>query len=490
MKKKLRHILFVTAFLACLVCTGGAVQAAEKTVTVTNDSYNTVELQVGDTGQIVPSVDSSSAVSAQTGAGDDEYDDDDWYDDDWEDDDDWYDDDWEDETEETPVRYSYTLEDDSYWDSSEHAISIDGTGKFKALSPGTDTVIVYGYGSSGSVVFEAEVYFKVKLDMSQVSLKKTKVTGYLFEAGRWGNEVWYQSAQVVIPVSSPVKLDEDMYGVDLSCSSSSSKVSVYASLSDNKLTLELNASGKCSTVVTVSIGGKKFKINVTMQPVKIFDNSYLLVKGHSKKFTLSGYSGKVSWSSTNPKVASVSSSGVVKGKAIGNAVITAKIGDQRIGCAVSVTTAALKNVCERGTYIGTNWTYSQPKRTQNGYYDCSALVWKAYTKYTKINFGSVSYPGTTKTESAWCRDHKKLLKGGFSYKKIEKMQLNPGDIVFKSSDLKKPYTTTTHVEMFTGYACTGYDYNGNPIVVDKWAARDPGYGYSFEEGSILARPTK
>ena len=107
---------------------------------------------------------------------------------------------------------------------------------------------------------------------------------------------------------------------------------------------------------------------------------------------------------------------------------TAKIGDQRIGCAVSVTTAALKKVCARVTYIGTHWTYSQPKRAQNAYYDCSALVWKAYQPYSKINFGT-SYPGSTKSEAPWCRDHGKLMKGGFSYKKMQKMQLNPGDIV-------------------------------------------------------------
>lgn len=237
------------------------------------------------------------------------------------------------------------------------------------------------------------------------------------------------------------------------------------------------------------MGGKEFQVQADLQPVKRFVNSYLLAKGKTKKLSLSGYSGKITWSSTNPKVASVSRSGVVKGKTIGNVVITAKLEDQRIGCAVSVTTEALKKVCAKGTYIYENWKYSQPKRAQNGYYDCSALVWKAYHPYTKINFGT-TYVGCTATEAPWCRDKGKLMKGGFSTKKMQKMQMYPGDIVFKSSDPKHPYTTTTHVEMFTGYACTGYDYNGKPIVIDKWAARDPGYGYSFEEGSLWARPAK
>ncbi len=481
MKKAIRHMVFVMTFLLCITYGSSMVQAEDKTITVTDEGSAEVELVVGDTGKILPSITPSSSAGSGSDSGNGVY----YYD--------WYEDDYEEDyvdvAEETPVRFSYTLRD-HYWGSEDHCITIDESGNFKAVKAGTDTVEVYGYGASGAEVFEAEVYFTVHIDMSQVSLKKTELTGYLFESARYGDEIWYQPAKLEIPISSPVVLDEDTMGLDVRSESSNSEVWVYASVTDNKLSLELSASKKCSTNLTITMGGKDFKVHVTLQPVKIFSNSYLLEKGHTKKFTISGYSGKISWSSTNPKVASVTKSGVVRGRAIGNAVITAKIGEQRVGCGVSVTTAAIKKVCARGTYIYKNWKYSQPKRAQNGYYDCSALVWKSYKQYTKINFGSASYPGTTKTESAWCRDHKKLLKGGFSYSKIQKMQLNPGDIVFKSDNPKEPYNSTSHVEMFIGYACTGYDSNGKPLVIDKWASREDGYGYSFAEGAICARPTK
>ena len=157
-----------------------------------------------------------------------------------------------------------------------------------------------------------------------------------------------------------------------------------------------------------------------------------------------------------------------------------------MGCAVSVTSSKIKKVCKRGTYIGTHWKYSQKKRTQSGYYDCSALVWKAYKKGAGFTFGDSHYPGTTDTESAWCKTHKKMVKGGYKYKNVEKMKLNPGDIVFKSTNPKKPYKTTYHVEMFTGYLCYGFDSNGKAMVTSLWAARGAGYG--AEEGSLLARP--
>lgn len=474
MKKFVRHIMFMSAFLLCLTLGIGQAQAAGKTVTVTDESSTNVELVVGDTGQIVPSV-PGAGNSMTANYSNNDIDDD-------------YGDYWE-ELDETPVRYTYMLED-NYGYEDEHCITIDANGNFTAVQAGTDCVIVKGYNAGDYAVFEAKVYFKVSLDMSMVSLEKTQIKAYLLAYPyQDGNQVEYQSANVEIPIKSPIVLDEDTQGLNLSIKSSNSNVNVYGYVSENKLYLTLSAQKKCSTTITITMGGREFMVQATLQPVKRFVNSYLLEKGKTKKLKLSGYSGKISWSSTNPKVASVSNSGVVKGKTIGNAVITAKIGDQRIGCAVSVTTAALKKVCVRGTYIGTHWTYSQPKRTQNGYYDCSALVWKAYKPYTKVNFGT-TYPGCTKSEAPWCRDHGKLMKGGFSYKKVEKMQMNPGDIVFKSSDLKDKYNTLYHVEMFTGYACTGYDYNGKPMVVDKWAARNDGYGSWFDEGSLWARPTK
>lgn len=52
--------------------------------------------------------------------------------------------------------------------------------------------------------------------------------------------------------------------------------------------------------------------------------------------------GKIVWKSFDSKIASVSKNGVVKGKKIGNVLISAKLGDQYVGCVVSVTTAQIK----------------------------------------------------------------------------------------------------------------------------------------------------
>lgn len=326
------------------------------------------------------------------------------------------------------------------------------------------------------------------LDMTNVTLDKTSLVGYLVPIYNYGSSVYYGDVEFDINVNSPVVLDENMRGINLTCKSSNKKVTARASLSENILHLSVHGDKKCTTKLTVSIGGKKFKIKISLKPVKISASSLLLEKGKTKKLKIAGCSQGITWSSFNKKIATVSKDGVVKGKKIGNVVITAKIGNNPIGCAVSITTKPLKKVCERATYIGTHWTYSQAKRTQNGYYDCSALVWKAYKECAGVTFGNAGYPGTTRTESAWCRDHGRMIKGGYTYKKVQKMQLNPGDLVFKSNSSKDPYNTTYHVEMFTGYTCLGYDSKGKPVVTSLWASREAGYG--AVDGSLLARPMK
>lgn len=444
--------------------------AANQTIQVNSGDYQNVTINVGDTGIIVPNQTASDETVVQPGIGTDEYGNPAYGMD----------------TSSRAVRFEYSIDAGSYRDETYMKVNYDGT--YQAVAPGSETVRITGYNSYGYSVFSATIYFTINLDMTNVTLGRTALKGYLFPYSYFGDFVYYSDAEFEVKVNSAVVLNENMNGLELSCNSSNKKISAYATLSNNVLHLQVSAQKKGKTVLTIQIAGKQFTIAVSLNTVGISANSCLMEKGQSKKLKITGYSGKITWKSTNKKIAAVSSKGTVKGKKIGNVVITAKIGDQRIGCAVSVTTKKLKKVCARATYIGTHWKYSQAKRTQSGYYDCSALVWKAYKQYAGITFGSPGYPGTTATESAWCKAHGCMLKGGFTYKKLSNMKLNPGDIVFKSTDSAKPYSTTYHVEMFTGYTCQGYDSDGKPIVEALWAARGSGYG--AEEGSLLARPMK
>lgn len=472
----LRQIfLCMSVCIAAMFLVSAEAGAKSQTISVDDGDSKTISVYVGDTGTIVPVQPPAPVPTAapETDTGEEDRTEEETPDDSWTGEDG------------QNIRFFYSVDTDN---PATPSLTVNGDGSYVANAPGYAEVEIIGYDASGSSVFFATIYFYIRIDMTNVTLAKTSLKGYLFPQYYYGKNIIYSPAELNVKVNSKLVLSDDMYGTNVSCKSSNKKVSVYASLDKNILHLELNAKKKAKTVLTIQIAGKTFSISVSLNPVGISNRSYLLVKGRSKKLKITGYSGKITWSSSNKKIASVSSKGKVKGKKIGNVVITAKIGEKRIGCAVSVTTKKLKKVCDRATYIGTHWKYSQAKRTQSGYYDCSALVWKAYKKYAGITFGDASYPGTTVTESAWCRDHKRMIKGGYSYKKVAKMKLNPGDLVFKSTDMKKKYSTTYHVEMFTGYVCQGYMPNGKPIVQSLWAARGAGYG--AEEGSLLARPVK
>jgi len=70
--------------------------------------------------------------------------------------------------------------------------------------------------------------------------------------------------------------------------------------------------------------------------IRLSDTSLSLELGHYKTLKVYGTSSKVSWSSSNSWIASVSSSGKVTAKAAGTATITAKVNGKKLTCKVTV----------------------------------------------------------------------------------------------------------------------------------------------------------
>lgn len=71
--------------------------------------------------------------------------------------------------------------------------------------------------------------------------------------------------------------------------------------------------------------------------VKLNKTTLAIARYHTYRLKLSGTSKKITWSSSNKTVASVSSKGTVNAKAEGNATIKAAVGSKKLSCKVTVT---------------------------------------------------------------------------------------------------------------------------------------------------------
>ena len=378
-----------------------------------------------------------------------------------------------------------------YYESYDTEIlTVDNNGSYTAISPGTTTVSVRVYSNdyySYNNIFSATIQFTVNIDMTNVTLSTYDIHSYMYPEYSYLGKPYYYRSAVQITINSDIIIsDPEDNNFIYNCSNP--MLGIEASLYDNTISIDQTTDKIGSGIITFVIYGKEFSVTYQSEKVDISDQSLLLVRKKQHTLKVTGYSGNIIWTSSNPEIATVSSNGVVKGKKIGNVIIKAQIGDHYLGCAVSVTTSKLENVAERANYIGTHWTYSQEKRTQKGYYDCSALVWKAYKEKARVNFGSPGYPGVALSEAKWCKAKGRMIKGGMTYKKVSRMTLNPGDLLFKSTDMKHKYKDIYHVEMFTGYFCHSVGSDGTPYFSPIWAAR--GTYYTWEEGSLLGRPMK
>ena len=97
---------------------------------------------------------------------------------------------------------------------------------------------------------------------------------------------------------------------------------------------------KGTATVSAVVGKKTYKCRVTVEAPKLSASKKTVTVGKSFTLKLSGTTKSVKWSSKNPKVATVSKSGVVRGIKKGKAEITAKVGGKSYTCVVTVKAAS------------------------------------------------------------------------------------------------------------------------------------------------------
>ncbi|MCR5430126.1 MAG: C40 family peptidase [Eubacterium sp.] len=309
-------------------------------------------------------------------------------------------------------------------------------------------------------------------DMSNAELAKTSITMY---------RVGYHNAHDSVAILNAPDLSYDFF--DYRCSNRNLNVNCYLDIGTKSI--EIYASGTGSGVLTFTLNNKLLYLSISVVPVNINKQSLLIVKKKKAKLKLKNYSAKANWMVTKKNIVSISSSGEVKAKKIGNTVAYAKVGNDYIGCAISVVSKKMKTVVN-AAYKISKGKYSQPKRMKKGYYDCSSLVWRAYKK-AKITLANKYYAPVAADLAKYYVKKKKKIKGGKSSKNISKMKLLPGDLYFCTGTKNGRYKGINHVEMFTGYVCVDIGSPGDITILPKWGTVADGYYY---DKSIMVRPYK
>lgn len=108
--------------------------------------------------------------------------------------------------------------------------------------------------------------------------------------------------------------------------------------------------------------------------VKLSKTKVTLIKGQNVTLKITGTSKKVTWSTSNKKVATVNSKGKVTAKKEGTATITAKVLGKKYNCKVKVVTNKVyNNVQKVRKYIDKKGSYDDD-------YDCKTIEWEENTK--------------------------------------------------------------------------------------------------------------
>ena len=141
--------------------------------------------------------------------------------------------------------------------------------------------------------------------------------------------------------------------------------------------------------VCILLGGIQ-TLEVKASTTKLSKSSLTLVVQDSYSLRMIGSKKAVKWTSSSPKVATVTSKGVVKAKTSGSAVITAKTAGKKYTCKVTVLPYMDKISKEIAQSFGGVIRMFETSR-----YNMDSLNFMYMYKITPMEFAMLDFSGTT-----------------------------------------------------------------------------------------------
>lgn len=149
-------------------------------------------------------------------------------------------------------------------------------------------------------------------------------------------------------------------------------------------------------------------------------------------------SPRVTWTTTNAKVATVNKKGVVKARKKGRCLAKAKVGDATVKVQVEVTSKGAYQAVRNGfADMRTKLTYSQPNRMAAMCRDCSSFVSRCYWDASKGRHitligdaAAASWAYNAAAQAQWLNNRGKRISWGACPEK----KLRPGDTIYFETD--------------------------------------------------------
>lgn len=232
------------------------------------------------------------------------------------------------------------------------------------------------------------------------------------------------------------------------------------------------------TIITITVDGQKIEYHVIVTNATLNCTWFLSSKGKTKKLSVSGHSGTtpVTFKSENTSIATVSASGKIKAKKIGNTKITVNVDGIKLTCVVNITYKKAINVINKGKKkLG--YKYSQARRMSSKYFDCSSFVWRMY-KTQGIYFGSKRRAPVAASEAKIMVSRKKVI----AYKYVKPSKLLAGDIIFIKGKRNGRYRNICHVAIYIG--------NGKILHATPPCVKYGDYEMYRSRITVIARPCK
>ena len=270
----------------------------------------------------------------------------------------------------TPTVYPSALEDKSVtWKSSDTKIAtVSSSGKVKGVKAGTATITCTSNATGLSTTCTVTVGY-VKLDKTEAILEKTKtmtLTATVYPSKLEDRSVtWESSDTKIATVTRSGKVKGVKAGfVTITCTSNATGLST-----DCQLTVGYVKLDKTEAVIDK---GKTVTLTPTVYPSKLEDRS-------------------VTWKSSDTKIATVSSSGKVKGVKAGKAVITCTSNATGLSTTCQVTVSGV-SLDKSEVIVGKNKTVTLKPTLYPETLEDKSVTWKSSD--TKI--ATVSSSGKVK----------------------------------------------------------------------------------------------